>query len=173
MSVIKVGDVLPAGKLTEKHPGDVVETATAFGKGKHIIFGVPGAFTPGSHPFLALALCALPSALCALPLLSGLFPLLSALCCSIQLLLPGCHKAHLPGYIADLEKYQAKGIESISCLSVNDTFVMQAWGAASGADSKVSGLCFSYFGHNLLHKQPSIPSAQLQPNSITLTRPCL
>ena len=50
---------------------------------------------------------------------------------------PGCSKTHLPGYIADADKYAAKGIDGIVCLAVNDAFVMAAWGEAQGADGKV------------------------------------
>ncbi len=50
---------------------------------------------------------------------------------------PGCSKTHLPGYIADAEAFQAKGIDGIVCVAVNDAFVMQAWGEAQGAGGKV------------------------------------
>jgi len=50
---------------------------------------------------------------------------------------PGCSKTHLPGYIADADKYAAKGIDGIVCLAVNDAFVMAAWGEAHGAGDKV------------------------------------
>ncbi|XP_065177154.1 peroxiredoxin-5, mitochondrial-like [Sycon ciliatum] len=50
---------------------------------------------------------------------------------------PGCSKTHLPGYVTDIEKYNAKGVEVIACVSVNDAFVMAAWGEAHGAAGKV------------------------------------
>ena len=50
---------------------------------------------------------------------------------------PGCSKTHLPGYVQDVEKYQAKGVEVIACVSVNDPFVMGAWGEAHSAGGKV------------------------------------
>ena len=50
---------------------------------------------------------------------------------------PGCDRSHLPGYVADAAKLHAKGVEIIACVSVNDAFVMGAWGAAHHADGKV------------------------------------
>jgi 2-Cys peroxiredoxin 5 len=50
---------------------------------------------------------------------------------------PGCSKTHLPGYIADFEKFAAKGVDRVVCLSVNDAFVMAAWGEAQGATGKI------------------------------------
>lgn len=47
---------------------------------------------------------------------------------------PTCSHAHLPGYVASADKIKAKGIDSIVCLSVNDAFVMDAWGTAHNAD---------------------------------------
>ena len=64
-------------------------------KGKVVLFGVPGAFTPG------------------------------------------CSNTHLPGYIAKADELKAAGVNEIVCVSVNDPFVMAAWGKAHGADNKV------------------------------------
>jgi 2-Cys peroxiredoxin 5 len=50
---------------------------------------------------------------------------------------PGCSKTHLPGYVADAEAFAAKGIEVMACVSVNDAFVMGAWGEALGATGKI------------------------------------
>jgi peroxiredoxin len=47
---------------------------------------------------------------------------------------PTCSQAHLPGYVALADKFQAKGIDNIICLSVNDAFVMDSWGKASNAE---------------------------------------
>jgi peroxiredoxin len=50
---------------------------------------------------------------------------------------PGCSKIHLPGYVAQAEELRAKGVDTIACISVNDAWVMDAWGKAQGVDDKV------------------------------------
>ena len=47
---------------------------------------------------------------------------------------PTCSEAHLPGYVALADKIKAKGVDSIICLSVNDAYVMDAWGKSANAD---------------------------------------
>lgn len=47
---------------------------------------------------------------------------------------PTCSQSHLPGYVALADKFKAKGIDHIICLSVNDAFVMDAWGKVSNAE---------------------------------------
>ena len=47
---------------------------------------------------------------------------------------PGCSMTHLPGYVVNADKILAAGVDSIACLSVNDAFVMGAWGQAQNAD---------------------------------------
>jgi len=47
---------------------------------------------------------------------------------------PTCSASHLPGYITLADQYFAKGIDSIICLSVNDAFVMKAWGESQNAE---------------------------------------
>lgn len=101
---IKVGDRLPAGKLSEYIE---VETAgCALGpntfdvadlvKGRKIaIFGLPGAFTPT------------------------------------------CSAKHVPSYVQHHDALKAKGVDEIWCISVNDPFVMGAWGRAEQATGKV------------------------------------
>jgi peroxiredoxin len=54
---------------------------------------------------------------------------------------PVCTTQHLPGYIAEAEKLKAEGVAEIACISVNDPFVMSAWGKENGADDKVLMLC--------------------------------
>src|SRR5277367_4844270 len=50
---------------------------------------------------------------------------------------PTCSAKHVPGYVQNYETLKAKGIDTIACLSVNDAFVMGAWGKDQGADDKV------------------------------------
>lgn len=50
---------------------------------------------------------------------------------------PTCSAKHLPGYVARADELKAKGVDLIACLSVNDHFVMKAWGEAHGAGDKV------------------------------------
>ena len=47
---------------------------------------------------------------------------------------PTCSNAHLPGYVVKADELKAKGVDSIICLSVNDAFVMDAWGKDKNAD---------------------------------------
>lgn len=93
--VIEVGDKIPSCKLDQGNPGNKVDIAELIASKKAIIFGVPGAFTPG------------------------------------------CHRTHLPGYVADYEKLIGKGVDIIICISVNDAFVIDAWGKSVGAENKV------------------------------------
>ncbi len=46
---------------------------------------------------------------------------------------PTCHVSHLPGYVEHLSSFEAKGY-SVTFISVNDPFVMQAWSEASNAN---------------------------------------
>jgi len=46
---------------------------------------------------------------------------------------PTCSEAHLPGYVVLADKLQAKGVDLIACVAVNDAFVMKAWGEAQNA----------------------------------------
>ncbi|MEL7293035.1 MAG: peroxiredoxin [Pseudomonadota bacterium] len=46
---------------------------------------------------------------------------------------PTCSEAHLPGYVVLADQIKATGIDMIACVSVNDAFVMQAWGEAQNA----------------------------------------
>ncbi len=50
---------------------------------------------------------------------------------------PTCSAKHLPGFVAKAEEIKAKGVDTIACLSVNDAFVMAAWGKDQGVGDKV------------------------------------
>ncbi|KAL1929651.1 hypothetical protein VTP01DRAFT_1789 [Rhizomucor pusillus] len=102
-SFIKAGDHLPSITVQRKSPADTVNIQDLFGNvNKAVLFGVPGAFTPG------------------------------------------CSKTHLPGYIKQAEELKTnKGVDLIACVSVNDAFVMNAWGEATGSDGKVELLADS------------------------------
>jgi peroxiredoxin len=85
---IAVGDRIPEAKVFvfgENGP-EVTTSTEVLGKGKVVLFAVPGAFTPT------------------------------------------CSDHHLPGFVLRTEELKAKGVDSIVCVSVNDPFVMSAWG---------------------------------------------
>uniref|UniRef100_A0A8C9ZVV4 Peroxiredoxin-5 n=1 Tax=Sander lucioperca TaxID=283035 RepID=A0A8C9ZVV4_SANLU len=50
---------------------------------------------------------------------------------------PGCSKTHLPGFVQQAVDLKSKGVEEVACISVNDAFVMAAWGKEHGTDGKV------------------------------------
>ena len=50
---------------------------------------------------------------------------------------PTCSAQHLPGYVQAAEEFKAAGVDEIWCLSVNDAFVMGAWGRENAAGGKV------------------------------------
>lgn len=47
---------------------------------------------------------------------------------------PTCSAAHLPGFVVHADSLKAKGVDEIICTSVNDVFVMSAWGNVSNAE---------------------------------------
>jgi glutaredoxin/glutathione-dependent peroxiredoxin len=102
MTMLKIGDKLPAGSLQEYievegegctlGPNSFDVTQSTAGK-TIAIFALPGAYTPT---------------------------------CSAQ---------HVPGYVAQADALKAAGVDEIWCVSVNDAFVMGAW----GRDQKTAG----------------------------------
>jgi peroxiredoxin len=94
---IAIGDRIPDVKLstmTEEGPKPI-SSSEALGTGKVVLFGVPGAFTPG------------------------------------------CSDHHLPGFLLREDELRAKGVDKIACVSVNDAFVMGAWGSAKEVGDKI------------------------------------
>src|SRR5208282_5156259 len=49
---------------------------------------------------------------------------------------PTCSAKHVPGYVRHAGEFKAKGVDEIWCISVNDSFVMGAW----GRDEKATGI---------------------------------
>jgi len=95
---IKVGDKLPAVDLFDGTPDAKVNTGADLSKGKTVIFGVPGAFTPT------------------------------------------CSNDHAPGFLKVVDQIKAKGVSNIVCVSVNDPFVMSAWGKDQDKGNKIKFL---------------------------------
>ena len=84
---IKEGDKLPDVKvfIIDKQHKEI-PTSEILNKGKVILFGVPGAFTPT------------------------------------------CSNQHLPSFLKSAEKLKNKDIKKVFCISINDPYVMEAWG---------------------------------------------
>ncbi|HEV7760319.1 MAG TPA: peroxiredoxin [Acidimicrobiales bacterium] len=97
---ISVGDPIPDVKLmtmTADGPAPM-QSGDVLGKGKVVLFAVPGAFTPT------------------------------------------CSEKHLPGFVVRADDIKAKGVDTVACISVNDAFVMGAWGAQQDPDGQITFL---------------------------------
>ena len=55
-----------------------------------------------------------------------------------------CSKLHLPGFVANSDQIKAKGIQNIFCISVNDPYVMNAWGELNNTGNKIKMLSDPY-----------------------------
>jgi peroxiredoxin len=94
---IAIGDRIPdveVRQMTRKKP-ESLRSGDVLGKGKVVLFAVPGAFTPT------------------------------------------CSDYHLPGFVQRADDLLAKGVDTIACISVNDPFVMGAWGRDQKVGDKV------------------------------------
>ena len=50
---------------------------------------------------------------------------------------PTCSAKHLPGFVAKADEFKQRKVDEVWCISVNDAFVMGAWGREQGAGGKV------------------------------------
>ena len=50
---------------------------------------------------------------------------------------PTCSAKHVPGFVQNYDALKAKGVDAIACVSVNDAFVMGAWGKDQESGDKV------------------------------------
>jgi len=50
---------------------------------------------------------------------------------------PTCSTKHLPGFVTTIDQLREKNIEKIICISINDPFVMDAWGKAHNVQDKI------------------------------------
>jgi len=53
---------------------------------------------------------------------------------------PTCSAKHLPSFLDNYAKLKSKGVDAIACMSVNDVFVMNAWGNHAGSGDKIDML---------------------------------
>lgn len=53
---------------------------------------------------------------------------------------PTCSSQHVPGFLKHADAFRAKGVDAIACISVNDAFVMGAWGKDQGVGDQIDML---------------------------------
>ena len=53
---------------------------------------------------------------------------------------PTCSAKHVPGFLRHADAFRAKGVDAIACISVNDAFVMNAWGKDQGVGDRIDML---------------------------------
>ncbi len=53
---------------------------------------------------------------------------------------PTCSAKHVPGFLAHADEFKARGVDAIACISVNDAFVMGAWGKDQGVGDRIDML---------------------------------
>lgn len=133
-------------EVHENEPGNKVSMDQLFKGKKGVLFAVPGAFTPGCSkvtsiqiilnfneftwmciPLFFLFVCS-PCTFC----MHHLKPLFHRK--SFLSLIP---QTHLPGFVEQAAELKSKGVQEVACISVNDAFVMAAWGKEHGAEGKV------------------------------------
>jgi peroxiredoxin len=47
---------------------------------------------------------------------------------------PGCSRIHLPGYVQNLDRLRASGVDTVACVAVNDPWVLKAWADSQGSE---------------------------------------
>ena len=50
---------------------------------------------------------------------------------------PTCSAKHVPSFLENFDALKGKGVDTIACMSVNDAFVMEAWGKDQGVGDKI------------------------------------
>ena len=50
---------------------------------------------------------------------------------------PTCSAKHVPSFLTNYDALKAKGVDTVACISVNDAFVMDAWGKDQKSEGKV------------------------------------
>jgi peroxiredoxin len=56
----------------------------------------------------------------------------------------------LPGFVQNYDKLKSFGVDTIACVSVNDVFVMDAWGKQQGVKDKIVSICSKFMNSIIL-----------------------